>query len=132
MLRLLVREVEAHFLHHLHDLRMDARAGLRACRDGCRLGWIGEPVEPRRGHLRPARVMNAGEQYRLHGASCPSGNGGANQRSASVAAPAPRSCATTNPGASTGRIPAKVSLAARASVTAGFANEVDDVNQYAA
>src|SRR5258708_6246550 len=29
-------------------------------------------------------------------------------------------------------MPANVSLAARASVTAGFANDVDDVNQYAA
>jgi hypothetical protein len=37
-----------------------------------------------------------------------------------------------NAGASAGRMPAKVSLAARASVTAGFANEVDEVNQYAA
>jgi hypothetical protein len=36
------------------------------------------------------------------------------------------------PGASAGRMPAKVSLAARARVTAGFANEVDEVNQYAA
>src|SRR5271167_3462125 len=36
-----------------------------------------------------------------------------------------------NPGASAGRIPANVSLAERASVTAGLANEVDDVNQYA-
>jgi hypothetical protein len=35
-------------------------------------------------------------------------------------------------GASAGRMPAKVSLAARASVTAGSANEVDEVNQYAA
>jgi len=35
----------------------------------------------------------------------------------------------TNPGTSIGRIPAKVSLAARAIVTAGFANDVDDVNQ---
>jgi len=33
------------------------------------------------------------------------------------------------PGASPGRTPAKVSEAARARVTAGFANEVDDVNQ---
>jgi hypothetical protein len=31
------------------------------------------------------------------------------------------------PGASAGRMPAKVSLAARASVTAGLANDVDDV-----
>src|SRR5688572_33502452 len=37
-----------------------------------------------------------------------------------------------NPGASIGRIPAKVLLAARASVTAGLANEDDAVNQYAA
>lgn len=35
-------------------------------------------------------------------------------------------------GASAGRMPAKVSLAARASLTAGFANEVDEVSQYAA
>ena len=33
------------------------------------------------------------------------------------------------PGASTGRMPTNVSLAARASVTAGLANDVDDVNQ---
>jgi hypothetical protein len=32
-------------------------------------------------------------------------------------------------GASLGRIPAKVLLAERASVTAGFANEVEAVNQ---
>jgi hypothetical protein len=37
-----------------------------------------------------------------------------------------------NPGTSTGRIPANESLAARASVTAGFAKDVDAVNQYAA
>src|SRR5215831_18156189 len=35
------------------------------------------------------------------------------------------------PGASDGRMPANVSVAARASVTAGLANEVDAVNQYA-
>ena len=57
---------------------------------------------------------------------------GTSQRKIAVAAPAPASCATMKPGASAGRIPAKVLLAALASVTAGFANEVDDVNQYAA
>src|SRR2546423_4916680 len=36
------------------------------------------------------------------------------------------------PGTSTGRMPANVSLAERASVTAGFANDVDAVNQDAA
>jgi len=33
------------------------------------------------------------------------------------------------PGTSTGRMPAKVSLRDRATVTAGFANEVEAVNQ---
>lgn len=37
-----------------------------------------------------------------------------------------------NPGASWGRMPANVSESERAIVTAGFANDVDDVNQYAA
>ncbi len=36
-----------------------------------------------------------------------------------------------NPSASVGRIPANVFEAARARVTAGFANEVEEVNQYA-
>ena len=36
------------------------------------------------------------------------------------------------PGRIDGRIPANVSLAARAIVTAGLANDVDAVNQYAA
>src|SRR4051794_35234521 len=36
------------------------------------------------------------------------------------------------PGTSASRMPAKVFVAERASVTAGLANEVDDVNQYAA
>jgi hypothetical protein len=34
-------------------------------------------------------------------------------------------------GTSAGRIPVNVFVAARASVTAGFANDVEDVNQYA-
>jgi hypothetical protein len=41
-------------------------------------------------------------------------------------------CATMNPGTSTGRILANEPLEARASVTTGFANDVDAVNQYAA
>jgi hypothetical protein len=45
------------------------------------------------------------------------------------AAAAPASCETINPGASAGRIPAKVSLADRARVTAGLAKDVDAVNQ---
>ena len=46
-----------------------------------------------------------------------------------MAAPAPASWATMKPGTSAGRIPANVSVAARASVTAGLANDVEDVNQ---
>src|SRR5215470_3687650 len=60
------------------------------------------------------------------------GSVGTSQRKSAVAAAAPSSCAPMNPGASVGRIPVKVSDAARASVTAGLANEVEDVNQYAA
>ena len=46
---------------------------------------------------------------------------------------APASCATMNAGASTGRMPANESESERAAmVMAGFANEVDAVNQYAA
>ena len=49
-----------------------------------------------------------------------------------VAAKAPASWATMKAGASTGLMPANVSLADRANVTAGFANDVEAVNQYAA
>src|SRR5262249_1109492 len=42
------------------------------------------------------------------------------------------SCARMNGATSSSRMPANVSLKALARVTAGFANEVDDVNQYAA
>jgi hypothetical protein len=57
---------------------------------------------------------------------------GASQRNRNVAAIAPTSCAVTNGGTSTGRIPVNVSESDRAIVTAGFANDVDEVNQYAA
>ena len=50
----------------------------------------------------------------------------------SVAARAPTNCIAMKPGASAGRIPAKVLVNDRATVTAGLANEVEAVNQYAA
>jgi hypothetical protein len=59
------------------------------------------------------------------------GSAGINQRKRTVATSAPASCAAINPPTSRGRIPAKVFVSARATVTAGFANEVDAVNQYA-
>src|SRR4051794_12664840 len=43
---------------------------------------------------------------------------------------APAVCATTNIGAFEGAIPEKVSVNERATVTAGFAKEVEAVNQY--
>ena len=52
------------------------------------------------------------------------------QPNTAVAARAPTTWAAMNPGASAGAMPAKVSVKDRAIVTAGFANEVDDVNQY--
>ena len=51
---------------------------------------------------------------------------------AAAARARPSSCASTNPGTEAGEIPAKVLVNARPMVTAGFANEVDEVNQYAA
>ena len=41
----------------------------------------------------------------------------------------PISCPTTKIGTEAGAIPANVSVKLRATVTAGFANEVDAVNQ---
>src|ERR1700730_8370785 len=62
-------------------------------------------------------------------AGASTGNEGMSHRNKAVAPAAPRSCAVMKPGTSVGRIPAKVSLADRASVTAGLANDVDEVNQ---
>ena len=50
-------------------------------------------------------------------------------RNSGRARPNAMSWATMKPGASLGRMPAKVSLNDRAIVTAGFANDVDAVNQ---
>lgn len=44
----------------------------------------------------------------------------------------PKEVAVINRGTSVGLIPANVSLRALATVIAGFANDVDAVNQYAA
>jgi hypothetical protein len=57
---------------------------------------------------------------------------GLRRRKRKVAANPPTIWAAMNSGTSTGRIPAKVLESERAIVTAGLANEVDAVNQYAA
>src|SRR5262245_32191909 len=55
--------------------------------------------------------------------------GASNQRPNNVAVMAPAICPPINRGTLLGEIPAKVSVIARANVTAGFANDVEDVNQ---
>src|SRR5262245_51189875 len=57
---------------------------------------------------------------------------GESQENRTVAPNAPVNCISMNPGASFGRMPANVSVRHRARVTAGFANDVEAVNQYAA
>ena len=60
-------------------------------------------------------------------AACPQ-----SQRLTPTAAAIPMICATMTASTPPGAIPANVSDNARAKVTAGFANEVEAVNQYAA
>jgi hypothetical protein len=55
-------------------------------------------------------------------------DGGSMEKSA-VAVSAPSICTKTNPGMSMGRMPAKLFVKDLASVTAGLANEVEEVNQ---
>jgi len=57
------------------------------------------------------------------------GKVGISFRNNNVAPKPPRNCATIKSGTSTGRIPANVSESDLAIVTAGFAKEVDAVNQ---
>jgi hypothetical protein len=60
------------------------------------------------------------------------GSAGTSHLNSAVAPAAPTNCAAMKPGTSIGRMPLKVSVAALASETAGLANDVDAVNQYAA
>ena len=53
----------------------------------------------------------------------------ASRRNSIAPTTAPASCAAMNPGASAGRMPAKLSVRERPSVIAGFAKEVEAVNQ---
>src|SRR5271154_1947776 len=63
---------------------------------------------------------------------CSRAGAGDSHRKSSVDASEPRSCARVNGRISVGRIPANVSLSDLANVTAGLANDVEAVNQYAA
>jgi hypothetical protein len=63
---------------------------------------------------------------------CDLARSASNPRSTPIAIAAPTVCATQNPATPAGAMPANVSVSDRANVTAGLANEVDAVNQYAA
>ena len=74
--------------------------------------------------------LSSGDRYRpLRGAFLPVWV--QSQRASNNAPSAPMSCAKMNARTFVGAIPANVSESARAMVTAGLANDVDAVNQYA-
>src|SRR2546422_817817 len=122
---------------------MDGRGRLGSGRQGAGVGGVGQRVEEGRRHLRPPRVVGAGEDHGRHiwpraqaarSAGLATGReiadrAGTSQRKSAVASAAPRSCATMKLGTSAGRMPAKVSVSARAMVTAGLAKDVEAVNQ---
>src|ERR1017187_5021849 len=85
-----------------------------------------DEAAPKAGRQKRRASLASPSGNRLTTAFALAGNDGTSHRKVRVAAAAPSSCATRKPGTSTGRIPANVSLAARASVTAGLANDVDD------
>lgn len=127
-LRLCLREIDPDFKHRVDHNRMHTLCGLGARGHRPRFIGICHHVEPARRHLRTTRTVHTREDHLLHAACL----AGITHRLKRMAAPIATNCAAIKPGTSEGRIPAKVSLKARASVTAGFAKEVEEVNQYAA
>ena len=86
-------------------------------------------VQKRLGHSATSRVLNANEENgAFHGFDNSFGDRNSHVKSA-VATSAPSSSAAINAGTSRGAIPANVLLNERAIVTAGFANDVEAVNQ---
>ena len=77
-------------------------------------------------HRRHQRCRNAPQERNPHDVRRAEGK---STRAIAQASTAPVSCARINAGASMGRIPEKVLLKERAIVMAGFANDVDAVNQ---
>src|SRR2546428_796862 len=138
----MARDIDADFTHHLDCFRSYLRRlNTRACDFKTIARHLSQdPL----GHLASRGVSRAEKQDSLLIAhitllSCGTntdsasfGSDGTSQRNNAVAAPAPASCARINTGVSLGRMPENVSVTERASVTAGFANDVDAVNQYAA
>jgi hypothetical protein len=137
-----MRDINADFAHCCYSFR--SNMSWRYSRT-CNIKAISRNVAQKSfGHLAARRV--AGAEYQdsfavshIYFLSCGTRTArasfdseGTSQRNKAVAKNAPPSCARMKAGASVGLMPANVSLIDRAKVTAGFANEVEAVNQYAA
>jgi hypothetical protein len=61
-----IREVDPDLQHRVDDFRMDCGPGIGSGGDRPRLGGIREHVEPGRGHLGSAGIVDAREQHGLH------------------------------------------------------------------
>jgi hypothetical protein len=102
----------AEIIRRVLDNRLSARDWIAAVLRGERLSYTIGPDSGRAADVPARRPMSHPQN--------------------SAAAAPPAICAAMNAGAPAGAIPVNVSVNARAIVTAGFANEVDEVNQYAA
>ena len=120
--------------------RIDALAGLRAGRADLD-GVAGQVGEPPGGHLRAAGVVDADEQDAgrpltgdLRGGAMTRGPAmraaaGATGRPATTPSAPPTNCCAMKAATDAGAMPANVSREHAATVTAGFANDVELVNQ---
>src|ERR1051326_2071216 len=137
-----MRDINADFAHCCYSFRSNMS---RRYSRTCNIKAISRNVAQKSfGHLASRRV--AGAEYQdsfavshIYFLSCGTrtarasfGSEGTSQRNNAVAKNAPPNCARVKAGASVGLMPANVSLMDLAKVTAGFANEVEAVNQYAA
>jgi len=119
---------DRHLPPGLHQKEEDPEtADVRERLEGFDVGLVGRQLRQRPAGYR-LRIFKYMELSNLCQPPDPADRG-VSQRKRAVADAAPMSCATMNAGASDGRIPAKVSVADRASVTAGLANDVEAVNQ---
>ena len=66
LLRFLRGQVDANFAHCFEDFGVDSVTRICASRDGVGFAGVGKGVEPSRGHLRTACVVNAGEDDGVH------------------------------------------------------------------
>lgn len=129
--------VPSHWLHSAPLVRLaafDQRDGIADVpttthASDCAAGaaWLNRPrcsARAGRGHSR-----GGVERFAYVRVSSPCSDFASSARDTSSPTSAPASCASTKPGTSSGRMPAKVRVIERASVTAGLAKDVLAVNQ---